>query len=166
MIDTEAAPPDPSSGPPVPVSAGIVVRLDPAAARAAGVPAIAWIAAEIARRVAFASSTTTLAAASGIALGLALVEGRLLTLVGFGPVGPRAPIVLCARSDAEVFALAVTRIEASGRFDDAGDGRIHFAGERVDELDLAAITTRLEAAFWIADGAPERVSMVPRSRKP
>lgn len=169
MSEPYAAPAEPApgaiSGPPVPGSAGVVVRLDGDAAREAGVPAIAWIPAEIARRVAFASTTTTLGSTRGISLGLALVEGRLLTLVGFGAVGPRPPVVLCARPDADVYALAVATIVASGRFDDADDGGVVAAGEHVAELDLSAITVRLEAAFWIADAMPERASLIPRSRK-
>lgn len=164
------APADPEpgaiSGPPAPGSAGVVIRFDAAAAREAGVPAVAWVPAATARRVAFASATTTLGQAGGISLGLALVEGRLLTLVGFGPIGPRAPVVLCARPEADVFALAVATIVASGRFDDADDGGIVVGDERVAELDLGAITVRLEAAFWIADGADSRASSIPRSRKP
>ncbi len=165
-----AAPAEPEpgaiSGPPAPGSAGVVIRLDAVAAREARLPALGWIPAAVARRVAFASATTTLGAAGGISLGLALVEGRLVTLVGCGPIGPRAPLVLCARPDADIFALAVESIVASGRFDDAGDGDIIAAGERVAELDLTAISVRLEAAFWIADATPARASLMPRSRKP
>jgi hypothetical protein len=162
-------PPEPEpgaiSGPPAPGSAGLVVRFDEDAARAAGVPALAWIPATTARRVAHASSTTTLGESNGISLGLAHVEGRLLTLVAFGKTEPHAPVVLCARPEADLLAVAVTQIVASGRFDDADDGAVMVSGERAAALDVVAITSRLEAAFWIADATPERASIVPRSKR-
>lgn len=148
-------------------SAGVVVRFDAEAARVARFPRTAWIPASIARRVAFAATTTTLGVAGGITLGLALVEGRLLTLVGFGPIGPRPAVVLCTRGETDGFAFAVEEVVASGLFDDArGEDVIALAGEPIDRLDLDAVIARLEAAFWIADATPERLSLVPRSRKP
>lgn len=171
------------SGPPAPGSAGIIVRFDEQAARAAQVPRLAWIPATIARRVAFASATTTLGTSGGISLGLAHVEGRLLTMLAFGETGPHAPVVICARPEADMVALAVSQIVASGRFDDAdpgpavpaaADGSVERGGERgviigderAARLDVDAITSRLESALWIADATPERTSLVPRSRRP
>lgn len=170
MTTRYTRPPEPEpgaiSGPPAPGSACIVVRFDAASAQEAGLPALAWIPATTARRVAFASATTTLGASGGVSLGLAHVEGRLLTLVAIGKTGPRAPVVLCARPEADVVALAVDRIVASGRFDDADAGTVIVGDERAFALDVVALTARLEAAFWIADATPERSSLVPRSRRP
>jgi len=145
----------------------VVVRLDARAADVAGLPDLGWIPAETARRVAFASSTATLAEDGGIALGLALVEGRLVTLVGLGGVGPRAPIVLCARPDGDLIALAVDTIVSSGRFDLGAEGEtVQLGDEIATRIDVDALVQRLEAAFWIADAVPERLSIVPRSRTP
>jgi len=158
--------PDHVSEPPAPGSAGVIVRIDARTAEAAGVPETAWLPATIVRRVALASSTTTLGTSSGISLGLALVEGRLLTLVGFGVTGPRAPVVLCTQGEGDMLALAVETIVASGRFDDVGDeGAVRFIDKIVWPLDLASVMARLEAAFWIEDATPPRLSLLPRSRQ-
>jgi hypothetical protein len=160
----EAAP----SGAPLARVGGIVVRFDAQAAEAAGLPGLAWIPAALARRVGAASATITLGSTAGISLGLALVEGRLTTLVGLGTVAARPSVVVVSRPDGEPWALAVSELVQSGRLDVA-DGEEHailLEGAKVARLDVDAMTTRLEAAFWIADPAPERLSLIPRSRRP
>lgn len=164
MIEPTAAASDlastQGSEPPAPGSAGLIVRLREAGPR--GPSAATWIPATVAQRVALASATTLLGVSGGVALGLALSEGRLLTLIAFGRVAPRAPIVICARPDGDVFALAVAAIVASGRFDDVGeDGAVSAFGETAAAIDLPAILGSLEAAFWIAEPASDRLSLVP-----
>ncbi len=141
---------------------GVVVRFDPAAADAVGVAALSFLPADVARRAAHASGATVLGGSPPLALGLALVEGRLLTLVSIGTVEARGAVVVCDRPDGGAFALGVLAIVGSGLFESEGDG-VRVGREVARPLDVLELLRRIEAAVWVTRAPRSPSSSLPPS---
>jgi hypothetical protein len=144
---------------------GVVVRFDAVAADGVGLAALAFLPAEVARRVALASGAIALGGAPPLALGLALVEGRLLTLVAVGAVEARGPIVICERPEGGAFALGVQGIVGTGVFD-GGDEGVHVDGGFAPLLDVVELLQRIEAAVWVTRAPRSPSSLPPPSPPP
>ncbi len=127
---------------------GVIVRFDDLAALEVGLPGRVFLPVEIVRRLAFASSTLALGGASPLTLGLALVEGRLLTHVALGELRQDGPVVVCDRPELEPFALGVLEIVATGVFDASDEGVLGF-GDPIPTLDVADLFERIEPGVWL-----------------
>lgn len=147
------------------VHGGVVVAFDAPAADAVGLAALAFLPAQVARRVALASGAIALGGAPPLALGLALVEGRLLTLIAVGSVEARGPIVICERPDGGAFALGVLSIVGTGVFDGGDDG-VRFEGGFAPRLDVVELLQRIESAVWITRAPRSPSSLPPPSPAP
>lgn len=142
------------------VRGGLVVRFDAQAADAVGLASLAFLPASVARRVGVTSAIVTLGGSPPVRLGLAVVDGRLLTLLAIGPVEAHGPAVICDRPGAEPLALAVAAVVASGVFDAVDDG-VHVPGGVAPEMHLAPLLDRIEAAVWV-----QRAGRAPSSAPP
>jgi hypothetical protein len=145
---------------------GVVVRFDAAAAQALGRSPLAFLPVASARRMAFASSAVHLGGAPPLALGLALVEGRLLTLVAVGEIAPRGPVVVCERAEGEPFALGVEEVVASGLFPASAGGVLGFDAAPLPPFDVEVLLTQLESAVWLQRTDRPPSSMPPSHRSP
>lgn len=133
-----------------PASVGaVVLRLDGPGAEALGLPSLAFLPAAIARRVALAAATIELGGAPPLLVGLAAIEGRVVTVIGVGALRPRGAVVLCERPGAEPIALAVDEVVTSGVLPLRG-ASVEVPGGRglARELHLAALVARVEEAVW------------------
>lgn len=142
-----------------------MVRFDAVAADAVGLAALAFLPADVARRVALSSGAIALGGAPPLALGLGLVEGRLLTLVTVGAVEARGPVVICERPEGGSFALGVHAIVATGVFDGGDDG-VHVEGGFAPRLDVVELLQRIESAVWVTRAPRSPSSLPPPSPPP
>jgi hypothetical protein len=129
-------------------ASGVVVRFDPIAAEAAGIPSLAFVDAGVARRVALATAALDLGGAAPLRVGIALVEGRVLTSIAVGDVAPRGPVVVCERPGGEPVALAVRAVVASGVLARSGGEILAPGGGAARALDVAALLAHIEGAVW------------------
>jgi hypothetical protein len=80
------------------------------------------------------------------ATGIAVADGRVVTVVKLGDDRGSRVAILC-EVDGDPIALAGAAIVATGWFDPAPGGVVH-AGALVQELDVRAIYGELESALW------------------
>lgn len=135
---------------------------------------------DVALEVAALSAVTEIAGMCAPAIGIALAEGRVVTVLAVGDAGERGaapaeryrsgqdwPVpgsdraVLCDLGG-EVVALTGGEVLATGFFDaeEAGDGVV-WRGEHVPRLDVRALYARAEAAIWAARAARHREEIMP-----
>lgn len=131
-----------------------------------GGAALGFIPAEVARRLTAVASLTPVPGARPPALGIALADGAVVTVLRVGQAGPeRRPAyapgddwlvpgadcaVLCQVGGFDV-ALTGAVVVATGVFDEAaGHEGVLWRGEVVPVLDVRALYAQAEAATWAA----------------
>lgn len=144
---------------------GVLLRYGEGGAKTA----LAFIPAEIAGRLTSLSPITAVPGTPDGVAGIALADSAvvLVLILGTGLPPPCAPedgsgipgadrALLCSLGGLCV-ALAGGRVLATGWFEGARDGGVHFRGHFVPLLDVRAMYARAEGAIWA-----ERTTRVPR----
>lgn len=139
---------------------------------------LAFIPAEVALRLSTLSALTEVPGTKPPAIGIALADGALVTVLGVGDAGPPSnrqgdwPLpgakqaVICRLGGVEIAVVGGTVI-ATGLFEGAPNG-VRYRGELATTLDVRALYAEAEAALWStrAAYARARVSEPPSLRAP
>ena len=105
-----------------------------------------FVSANVAARVAQLGPLSKVAGLPSPAAGIAVADGRVVTVVRLGDDRASRVAVLC-EVDGDLLALAGTTIVATGWFEPAQGGVLH-DGARIAELDVRGIYGELESALW------------------
>jgi hypothetical protein len=125
-----------------------------------GRSALGFVPADVAARLVSLSSLTPVPGARPPALGIALAEGAVVTVLEVGrgvaqgdPDGDEWPVpgadrALLCRVGGLDLALTGGVVLATGVFDATSQGGVFWRGEPVPALDVAALYAQAEAASW------------------